>query len=58
MLAAEKVSEGIAKKVSPGEEVVREMLAAKKVFEGIAVKEGLSFQDQVSFREKVEENFL
>ena len=34
------------------------MLAAKKVFEGIAVKEGISIQDQVGFKEKVEEDFL
>ena len=57
-LAFEKVSEGIAEKVYSGEEVVREMLAAKKVFEGITVKEGVSIQDQVGFKGKVEENFL
>ncbi len=34
------------------------MVAAKKVSEGIAGKEDVGFQDQVSLREEAEENFL
>jgi hypothetical protein len=69
------VIEGIAEKSYSGEEVVREALedsedsegVAEKAFSGkevvgeslAAVKKGVTIQDQVSFREKVEkEDFL
>ena len=57
-LAFEKDSEGVAEKAFSGKEVVGS-LAAKKVFEGITVKKGVTIEDQVSFREKIEkEDFL